>query len=505
MNRPLPCLALLLLAACGTDPAPTPAATKDATVDTAADAKSDTSAAETAQPDTVADTAKPDAKADAKVDAKDVAGPAKDDLPAGATLLESGKPLKDKLDPTGDVDHYTFAGKKGELIVLYTDAQTQAAPFDKETVDLVLTLFGPDGKPYAWNDDPEPRTDNDSRLFTVLPADGNYLVRLEECATWLATAENAPKGAACAEPVDKTGTDYTLGLTVVDAKSPAALFDPEKGNDAASAAPVVTGTDANGAITVPLLWGFFKDVADVDVYAVKVPATVKIGADQRLYLNLSGFAHGPMGSGATNPVGSVWLASAATPTAMLAQSDFTQDAASLSVPVTAMGEYLLFVSNGGKTAGANDFYVLALGFSGGNPLEQAEPANDKPEGAEALKNAATKGLPRWYLDGDLPGAKDVDHVVLDVTAKTATAKLLVTCIAQLMGSGLRSLTMEVIGADGKVAASAKESASEALYAAQLAIPTDATKVVLRLSAVEQAPFVSSSHYRCGFVLAEPLK
>lgn len=498
-TKSLACLAFSVLAACG-EPAPATPAAADAKADAAPDGTAD-AAAETAQPDVAPDVP----KADAKPDTKDVAGPAKDDLPAGATLLEPAKPLNDKLDPTGDVDHFTFAGKKGQLVALSTDAQTADKPFDKDTVDLVLTVFGPDGKPYAWNDDPKPRDDNDSELVTVLPADGNYVVRIEECATWLATAANAPKGAACAEPAAKTVTAYTVGLTVFDDKSPAAFLDPEKGNDAASAATVVHGTGANGGLIVPLLWGFFGSLQDVDVFKVTIPATIKPDADHRISLNLFGFGHGPMGSGASNPVGAVWLASAATPSAILAQSDFTNEDASLSVPVTATGDYLVYVAHGGKSAGAHDFYVLALGYGLGNPLAQQEPANDKPEGAEALTNVAKSGLPRWFTEGDLPGAADVDHLSIDVSAKTATARLVGTCVAQLMGSGLRGLTLDVLGTDGKVEASVTEPPGDALSLSQMTIPTGATKLVLKLSAKEQAPAIATSHYRCGFVLVEPPK
>jgi len=86
----------------------------------------------------------------------------------------------EELAPTGEVDYFTFEGKKGDAVLIDIFAQEKA--FEKTAIDTVMTLFDKDQKQIAENDDPTPRTTNDSAIFTILPADGTYYITVQECS-----------------------------------------------------------------------------------------------------------------------------------------------------------------------------------------------------------------------------------------------------------------------------------------------------------------------------------
>jgi hypothetical protein len=51
-------------------------------------------------------------------------------------------------------------------------------------MDLVITIFDSSKTQIAQNDDPFPRDTQDSKLYTVLPEDGDYYIKVEEfCET----------------------------------------------------------------------------------------------------------------------------------------------------------------------------------------------------------------------------------------------------------------------------------------------------------------------------------
>ncbi len=71
-----------------------------------------------------------------------------------------------------DVDYYKFAGEAGQRYVFDVRCQALGSP-----ADPVLTLYGPDGKQIAENDDTNGR---DSHLDMILPASGQYRLRVAE-------------------------------------------------------------------------------------------------------------------------------------------------------------------------------------------------------------------------------------------------------------------------------------------------------------------------------------
>ena len=499
---------LVIVAGCGDSGggSPGPAAAADASQE--AGAGSDTAAAgsDTKLTDTTATDVKADTGASElpKVDTKKDVGKPADDQISGAISLDPANSQKDDLAPTDDVDWYTFDGKKGDLVILQIAAQGTKSPFAADSIDTVLTLFGPDQKPYAFNDDPVPRDNNDSELYTILPLDGKYYVKVEECNSWLATALNVPAGASCAKPVDKTIVDYELFFAILDPTKALVAMDTEKGNDAASAIEVpYKKNQAGTGYIAPLIYGYFTDTNDVDVFMIKLPADVPVAADKRLSVNIEGFAPGALGNGSTSSPGSIGLSYAATPAAWLALSDFSNEDADLATPVTADVGYLLYVPHKGDKKGANDFYILVNSFGPGNPVEQKEADNNALAGAEELPNQQKTGLPKYFVEGNL-GTGDVDHFALSVAGLPKTAsKISVSCAAQMDGSGLRGLTADLLDAKGVSFGFAAETAKTALLVKQVDIPAGADKVILKLSFDKQEATVSGNYYRCGIHVLEP--
>lgn len=73
--------------------------------------------------------------------------------------------VEGELEPVDeDVDYYTFEGKKGQALYIYTTAKTGMDPFSPEDPDLVITMYDENEQQIAENDDPFPRRSNDSEI-----------------------------------------------------------------------------------------------------------------------------------------------------------------------------------------------------------------------------------------------------------------------------------------------------------------------------------------------------
>lgn len=483
-------LTAVAVAGCGSDPAPAAAAdAADAAVDAAADV-ADTQADDTgpAAADTAA--AKPDAKADVKKDTK--ADPnTLDNTIDGAVPLDPAAATSDQLDPTGDVDFYSFEGKKGDIFTIGIVSQlAQTTQFDPASIDSVITVYGPDKQPYAFNDDPAIRNTNDSQILTILPKDGTYYVKVEECSTWL--ADNPKGGASCASPIDKTNVDYQIYIDKMDlVKSTSQVFDKEPNDKPAEAQAVAYGTNKAGKYYLSQMLGFFASATDVDVYKFSAPQDNK-DDKTRLSANFDSDNGGVDGNGSTAQLGLLWIASEATPTAIIAQADFATQG--LNVPLKFGKTYYLYVVRADGPVGAWDFYSLTHSWGGGNPIELMDLANDTTVGSETLTAAkSAAGLAQYFVEGDLINqAKDVDIFNFAPAGKTMS----VTCGALYSGSGLRDLTVEVLGEDGKVIASGIETEKKLANVDKFAVPQGAFKLYIRVTATQDAK-VLSSFYRCG--------
>lgn len=86
-----------------------------------------------------------------------------------------------RIDKPGDVDHFTFAGKKGERMAMEVEARRYGSP-----MDAMLTLLSAEGKKLAENDDtPDPQLgmithQSDARITFTIPKDGPYVLRVRD-------------------------------------------------------------------------------------------------------------------------------------------------------------------------------------------------------------------------------------------------------------------------------------------------------------------------------------
>ena len=76
------------------------------------------------------------------------------------------------IEKSGDVDHFRFRAAKGDAIDVQAFAYRIGSP-----LDTVVAVLKPDGEVLAADDDDET---HDSRVRVVIPADGEYVVRVTD-------------------------------------------------------------------------------------------------------------------------------------------------------------------------------------------------------------------------------------------------------------------------------------------------------------------------------------
>jgi hypothetical protein len=169
----------------------------------------------------------------------------------------------------------------------------------------------------------------------------------------------------------------------------------------------------------------------------------------------------------------------------------------MSPPLPTGMDYLLFIEHPELAYEAKDFYFVRHYGGYANPVEASEVLNNDAMTAEAITPAMnTNGGFSAFIEGDLiAGATDVDHFIAGVPS--GMTKVTAVCSARRRGSGLRNLTMAVLGKDGSlVAQGGQETATANALAQNVAIPAGATEIVVKITAT-QDPLVTSSFYRCG--------
>jgi hypothetical protein len=394
------------------------------------------------------------------------------------------------LATTGQQDFYRFPGKKGDAVMIDIDAQFfDKAEYDPTYIDSVVTLFNADGVQVAQNDDPIEYYTNDSRLYTILPADGEYCLRVEECWTTLPNL-----GIACRGEKDKLFTTYALYINeFVDGPGDAVTVEVEAGDDETSATPIAYEKNFSGAYETTF-WGTFKDQDDVDVWSFTLPTDLDPAppAGVRTIGRFFIMPSGPSGSGSTVPTGRVWVADAAAPDVVLAEVN--ADSTPRFMPRLELGTpYLLFVTRtpeDGATP-ANDFYFIRHypGWSCPLELEVGMGMNDTSSAPEPLEKC---------IEGDLVmDAQDVDHFV--TTVPTGMTKAGASCVAWREGSGLRGLQLSLLMPDENPFPNGiSEPETETDYAYVEGVDINASpKVVLKVEAASQDPTVLQSFYRCA--------
>jgi hypothetical protein len=421
---------------------------------------------------------------------------------ATATPIDLGTPADGDLSPTGAVDYYTFDGAAGDAIGVFISAQgsVASAANDPTWIDTVVTLYDASKKQIAENNDAVPRRTGDSELFTILPADGTYYLRVEECWSWASNASSV-----CAGKADKDSTTYTVSVVAIDPTSPGNVLDAEKGNDAAGATALTYAKSSTGSYFLDVVYGTYKDATDVDVFSFTVPAdAVTLTAGVRGIVSFWPLISGVNADGSTTPVGTMYLTDTVDPTKHLAElsgTDYqTTGTARLWPAVDLSKPYLLWVERPAGMAGTNDFYFLLNGQGTSNPVETNEALNDVIATPELPADAPDMtGGHHYYIDGDLiNGGMDVDHWQVPVGTTTQIA---VSCASQRGGSGLRGFTVDIINpATMTKAGTITESATMDGFLPYAAIPAGATNLVVKLSATSQDAVITGAFYHCGIHL-----
>jgi len=412
-------------------------------------------------------------------------------------LTVGADPTEETLAPTGELDYFTFEGKKGDAVYIGIAAQTTA--FGKEFIDTVITLYDGEKKQIGENDDPTPRNTNDSAILTILPKDGTYYVVVQECWTWV---EGKGINASCADPKDKTEAKYSIFVGKLNEALSWVVKDPEKGDKAADAAQIGYNKSTQGNFyNSSRIFGTFKDENDVDYFKFLMPADLDT-KDTRLTARFEPHPHGKDGNGSTTSPGTLTVALASAPTEVLVMVDTANAGADLMFPLKGGEEYLFKVKHPGGLAGLNDFYFVSHRPSTDNPLETKDTENNDAKTAEIMPTGQTSGGGTgFFVAGDIKPIKDVDHYAIAVPSGQENDKLTVSCSAMRSGSGLRGFTLTVMKEDGTTLPGAVKFEDAKTDATVSQVPLGgAKKVIVKVNADKQAPDVKSTFYRCGAVI-----
>lgn len=404
------------------------------------------------------------------------AGPPEDNESfATADPIELNALVDGVIQAPGDLDYYLFTATADGWIQVQVQS---AAP---SMTDPVVQLFDSSMTQVAENDDALPRANTNSEILYHVATAGTYYVVVQEFSSWM-TGET-PEG----------GLEYTYVLRardIMESTDPYFNFDGEAGDELASA-QMIRGTANGGAI----LFGTFEDNTDVDVYRFTIP-----GGGPWLW-GVTQMPMGPMGYGSTSNAGTMWITTM-DGAEILARVTSSTDIDSI-YPSLVAGEYLLWVRHPGGTAGANDFYVLKGGRGNERPLETQDATNGTTPEPIVLAATDTPGVRAGYVLARLTDG-DVDLFSVDFMANDEIA---VGCSSRTVGSGvlglsgrLTSMAGTEIGADTET--ETEQLAIEGTEAVPLTVP-EAGSYVLRLEKTGQDPEVTGDWVRCVVIAQRP--
>ncbi|AUX47291.1 uncharacterized protein SOCE26_088090 [Sorangium cellulosum] len=403
-----------------------------------------------------------------------------------------------RLEVNGEEDYYSFRARKGQAV--YLDIDTVSASLrQREHIDTVLTLFSPDGTQIAENNDSIGLLELESTLYTILPEDGEYCLRVADCFAFYERPEEHCSGLPGRRV---TGYDLTVAAMIDGPNDP--MTSDRESSDESSAATPVGYLEVQGQYSLSAIWGTFRDPADVDVFSFAVPDDFEQAAvGTRMSADFYIMPSGPEGSGSTAPTGKVTIVDPAEPDVPLAEIDGA-GSTHLMAPIELGEEYWLVVRRGSGAIGDNEFYVITHYANDGPPLEmeQGAGANDTPKTAEPLKTSSTSpDLPIDNIarvEGDLVAApEDIDVFRVEVPPDMGWVSAM--CEVRHVGSGLRDFKASLLTEDGDLIAplaTSHEEAHEPTRIRQTPLG-GARSLLLKVEAGSQDPAVKSAFYRCA--------
>jgi cysteine-rich repeat protein len=369
------------------------------------------------------------------------------------------------INPARDLDYVQFEGVAGAWMMIHTIANARD---DNTMVDTVVTLYDANRNQIAESDDATPRVSTDSELFTRLPADGTYYIRVMEFSHW--RPGQPPEGSP--------RYTYELRLTPLADNRPRVVLAAENGDAS-------TALEAGGS---RLILADFNAADDVDNFSLTLA---------------EGF---PRFSAAIMPSGTTGHGSAQVAARLelideqdrvVARIDQTVGRYDLA-PYASAGNFRLRLTPLNFRPGSNAFYTIKFAVSAGNPREDDNDANNERGGAQALTMNRTTNGSSGFIGNDL-GPNDIDFFSFPaVRNQTVT----IVCSSAHHGTSLRWLTADVQNGQGQTIGRATETDDAMVLMRNIRL-ADAGTHYLRLSASGHEQQILNAGARCGVHITNP--
>jgi hypothetical protein len=436
----------------------------------------------------------------------------------GATMTTPGK-LADAATP----DFYKFDGKKGDRIVAFANAQSLVSMTnlqDPSVIDTVLTIYDANKKEIAIDDDGWPRNnDTDSILFTQLPADGTYYLKIEDCNAY--AADHPSSGIGCAPPDGIMTFDYEVFVGAV-----------KETLGKTSGAAAITYTDVMnnpGVKQGQVLGGSFATAGEKQSFMFAAPSDLKTDPAAHpaayFYVQPSGVMDG---DGSTTDV-KIYITDDAAGTNIIGWADqanftngddpnngplqfsFPLDTTNLTKP------YYLWVQQGGGTSKPDsDFFFIwhEIGSIYYGETEQTAAHGDMASAQTLTVPGMNEGT--FFVWGNLSTATEQDWYKFTVPAMVTTSSgmgapdhVYFGCDVERWGSGLKGFNVTLLSSDGTTAIKSLTETNPAksdlitgqLQSNLLAIPAGLAgkSGFLKLAAASQDATNHGNYYHCEAV------
>jgi hypothetical protein len=407
------------------------------------------------------------------------------------TLIIDGGSATGQLPyPSTSESYFSFTGTAGQAVAILASAKPAADPFSALYIDTVVTLFDATWLQIAQNDDAVPQTTNDSRLYTMLPMNGTYYVRVADC--------NLGLPGICSDPSSITNFDFTVQVVSLSSLT-ATKEGPEPSNDTPPGATIGYTPISPGIYDTSIVYGAFQSNADTDVFTFSLPVDTAVVPGMRAVGAFNIMRAGANGTGATVDPGLVSIVDPQNPLKYLAKIDGALTS-TLDPPLQLGKTYQLVITHPGGGAGTNDFYVVVH-----NATYYLHELETEPNGGTATADTPQAqdyggGIVYFLVEGDIttPGAiaPPADHDYFRFSP-VGFSSALVACGARMDGSGLSTLTISLLDQVGIPIPGATITEGLNGYAVlNVPIPANSSSLYLKTHASGQDPMILSTFYRC---------